>query len=509
MEIVEVRVDMDFNLDGDFGKISYFKMDMPDLDFSSPPRKAAKTKERSEEESSKGNRQGKQDPLNSLLISISKLCIFFSFPYLNYVSDVSVLVPDTFFLGSGLDDFDLDPSLKKSERSSNKNQDSRKEVLSDRRGPQGSKIDLAEDIGTLDGGSERVDPSKIDTSLVVLRKVNSINDNCPSKSRSENLEPPHGPRSPVKVMTKSVEESDQRSHLSEKESATEPYAKPATDDLSGQLVGGVDSNGGTVFEGENDGCLQTDFNTTSSGKEDIDEKMSAGDGPNSEDLPLRDSSPVNVDSSDSKNGDGCKSGSDISTQNTEPKLGSDISTENTESAIDDLDLEDNSNTFVSRKTLLNIKGIKDDQNLTSKLPLSAESSESAVDKVTLANESKSGEFHSKISKRLEEVGSQMCQPSLIGAKSLSSGFNGIDTMRLRPAIEERVVTNAHGAQIGSKLPDTPLVPSFVIINREDLKSDGVPNRAKLVRNSRLSDKEVTEREPVLGSGLGKSLHDPR
>ncbi|KAM1347463.1 hypothetical protein ACFX2H_036394 [Malus domestica] len=62
--------DMDFNLDGDFGKISYFKMDMPDLDFSSPPRKAAKTKERSEEESSKGNRQGKQDPLNSLLISI-------------------------------------------------------------------------------------------------------------------------------------------------------------------------------------------------------------------------------------------------------------------------------------------------------------------------------------------------------------------------------------------------------------------------------------------------------
>ncbi|KAM1485082.1 hypothetical protein ACFXTO_037067 [Malus domestica] len=82
-------------------------------------------------------------------------------------------------------------------------------------------------------------------------------------------------------------------------------------------------------------------------------------------------------------------------------------------------------------------------------------------------------------------------------------------MRLRPAIEERVVTNAHGAQIGSKLPDTPLVPSFVIINREDLKSDGVPNRAKLVRNSRLSDKEVTEREPVLGSGLGKSLHDPR
>ncbi|XP_070663267.1 uncharacterized protein At4g18490-like isoform X2 [Malus domestica] len=446
------KLDMDFNLDGDFGKISSFKMDMPDLDFSSPPRKAAKTKEKSEEEHSKGNHQGKQDPFK------------FSFDF-----------------NDGLGDFDLDSSLTKSEKSSNKNQDSRKEFLSDRRGPQGSKIDLAEEISTLDGGSERVAPLKVDTSLVVSGKVNSISDDCPSKRRSENLKLPHGPRSPGKVMTNGIEESDQQVHLSEKDMATEPYAKPATDDLSGQLVGGVDSNGGTVFEGKNDGCLQiTDLNTISSGKEDVDEKMSAGDGPNSEDLPLKDSSSVNIANTDSNNGDGCKSGSDISTQNAEPKLGSDISTENAESAIDNLDLGDNSNTFISRKTLHNIKCIKDDQNSTSKLPLSAESSESAVDKATLTNETKSGEFHSKVSKRFEEPGSQMCQPSLIGAKPLSSGIKRIDTMRLRPAIEG-----------------------------EGLNSDAVPNRAKLVANPRPSDKEITERETVLGSGLRKSLHDLR
>ncbi|KAB2637359.1 hypothetical protein D8674_027893 [Pyrus ussuriensis x Pyrus communis] len=109
------------------------------------------------------------------------------------------------------------------------------------------------------------------------------------------------------------------------------------------------------------------------------------------------------------------------------------------------------------------------------------SSESAVDKVTLTNESKSGEFHSKISKRLEQVGSQMCQPSLIGAKYLSSGTKGIDTMRLRYAIEQG----------------------------EDFNSDSVPRKAKLVGDSRLSEKEVTEREPVLGSGTRKSLHDLR
>ncbi|CAN6689708.1 unnamed protein product [Malus baccata var. baccata] len=480
------KLDMDFNLDGDFGKISSFKMDMPDLDFSSPPRKAAKTKEKSEEEPSKGNRQGKQDPFK------------FSFDF-----------------NDGLGDFDLDSSLTKSEKSSNKNQDSRKEFLSDRRGPQGSKIDLAEEISTLDGGSERVAPLKVDTSLVVSGKVNSISDDCPSKPRSENLKLPHGPRSPGKVMTNGIEESDQQIHLSEKDMATEPCAKPATDDLSGQLVGGVDSNGGTVFEGKNDGCLQiTDLNTISSGKEDVDEKMLAGDGPNSEDLPLKDSSSVNIANTDSNNGDGCKSGSDISTQNAEPKLGSDISTENDESAIDNLDLEDNSNTFISRKTLHNIKCIKDDQNSTSKLPLSAESSESAVDKATLTNETKSGEFLSKVSKRFEEAGSQMCQPSLIGAKPLSSGIKRIDTMRLRPAIEG-VATNVHGAQIGSNLPDTPVLvdkemkAKHVISGREGLNSDAVPNRAKLVANPRPSDKEITERETVLGSGLRKSLHDLR
>lgn len=54
---------MDFNLDGDFDKLSSFKVDMSDLDFS-PPRKTAKPKERSEEESSSGNRQRKEDRFN-------------------------------------------------------------------------------------------------------------------------------------------------------------------------------------------------------------------------------------------------------------------------------------------------------------------------------------------------------------------------------------------------------------------------------------------------------------
>ncbi|KAL5839414.1 hypothetical protein ACOSQ4_012022 [Xanthoceras sorbifolium] len=54
------KLDMDFNLDADFNKLSSFKVDMPDLDFPCPSKKTAKPKERTED-SSKINCQGKKD----------------------------------------------------------------------------------------------------------------------------------------------------------------------------------------------------------------------------------------------------------------------------------------------------------------------------------------------------------------------------------------------------------------------------------------------------------------
>ncbi|KAL3819591.1 hypothetical protein ACJIZ3_005496 [Penstemon smallii] len=53
-------MDMEFNLDGDFGKISSFKMDMPGLDISSTPQKDGKPKENSKKSSSR-NDKGKAD----------------------------------------------------------------------------------------------------------------------------------------------------------------------------------------------------------------------------------------------------------------------------------------------------------------------------------------------------------------------------------------------------------------------------------------------------------------
>ena len=56
--------DVDFNLDGSFKKLSSFKIDMPDLDFSSPPKKNEKARSSGKEGSPKENLQRDMDSLN-------------------------------------------------------------------------------------------------------------------------------------------------------------------------------------------------------------------------------------------------------------------------------------------------------------------------------------------------------------------------------------------------------------------------------------------------------------
>ncbi|KAI3895518.1 hypothetical protein MKW92_010194 [Papaver armeniacum] len=85
------KLDMDFALDGDFGNIpSSFKISMPDLDFSSPPRRPGKPKETTGKELESGKFENKQDRFN------------FSFDF------------------NALDSFDLDSSPKIEEKKSDK-----------------------------------------------------------------------------------------------------------------------------------------------------------------------------------------------------------------------------------------------------------------------------------------------------------------------------------------------------------------------------------------------------
>ncbi|XP_071716228.1 uncharacterized protein At4g18490-like isoform X2 [Rutidosis leptorrhynchoides] len=55
------KLDMDFSIDADFGKLPSFKMDMPSLDIASPTKKSETSKERSKEELSGGGNRAKSD----------------------------------------------------------------------------------------------------------------------------------------------------------------------------------------------------------------------------------------------------------------------------------------------------------------------------------------------------------------------------------------------------------------------------------------------------------------
>ncbi|KAF2303243.1 hypothetical protein GH714_015774 [Hevea brasiliensis] len=117
------KLDMDFNLDGDFDKLTSFKLDMPDLDFSSPSEKTAKPKESSKGESSRANHQGKQD------------CFAFSFDF------------------NELDNFNFDSTLIQGERKASMKNPDCKGAGSDRNEHQGSKVNPA-------GGPDAFDDSQ-------------------------------------------------------------------------------------------------------------------------------------------------------------------------------------------------------------------------------------------------------------------------------------------------------------------------------------------------------------
>ncbi|EOA15459.1 hypothetical protein CARUB_v10004153mg [Capsella rubella] len=133
------KLDMGFDLDGDFGNLSSFKMDMPDFDFSSPAKNTTKTKESSDDKSSKNSKQ-KKNP--------------FAFSY-----DFD-----------GLDDFDLGSSPpKKGGKTTSRNTDT--EEISARR-----KIDKSDD---LDFGPEvpipKQAPSKANSDVQVKASVEKEN----------------------------------------------------------------------------------------------------------------------------------------------------------------------------------------------------------------------------------------------------------------------------------------------------------------------------------------------
>ncbi|PON77885.1 hypothetical protein PanWU01x14_022390 [Parasponia andersonii] len=329
------KLDMDFNLDGDFNKLSSFKVDMSDFDFSSPSKKVVKTKERTEQESSTRNQQGKNNQFD------------FSFDF------------------NELDSFNFDSSLLKEEKASNKNQDGKKDIYSDGNESRSSKSQLSEGIKALDDtmvtklqACEDVVTSKVQILLAGSGHLKSIeNDNAKYVTAGASIVSHGAGLSPEKVMTNREDTIDQQSHSSEKEISSELYSKKAIVDFSGQSSVGIDSKGAILSDGQTESSEKgTGIQTTSSPK-DVNEKMMAGEISYHENLPFKDSLTHNT-----------TSGSNFCGTN---KLVSDISKETVDGTVSvagNLNIEENFTSFVSRKAQPDVKDSKEKQDLTAEIP---------------------------------------------------------------------------------------------------------------------------------------------
>eukprot|EP00257_Ricinus_communis_P018246 XP_015576907.1 uncharacterized protein At4g18490 [Ricinus communis] len=459
------NLDMDFNLDGDFDKLASFKVDMPELDFSSPCKNTAKSKESSKGDSSSGNHRGKRD------------CFNFSFEF------------------NDLDNFNFGPTLTEGEKTPAKNLDS-KGPDSDRIEHQGAEVDPAkvdEEIhqgskanragvddgknqglkvnpaGGADGGKYqriKVNPADFDdgqtdkllasdntTTSVVETTVNgegtgiSSSDKFPSRYRNiEDLVVTHGSKSlPEKTISASSEEADQQSQSLEKTMPTVPYAQKARHILPVQAVDGNDFTQDAESSIQA-GVLATKENSECNLEHNVSDRVIVG-GSNHENSQLKNSAASWTSGSESIRGEIEKSYSERPAGNV---------TE-TGPMPDELDLEATCAASHLQERLHECKADKDIQKSTLKVlvPLKSSCSAPIVDKAIPTKEKDSGVVRSKFLKSSKEIEPQLCQPPSAGLKVSSFSSKGISS--LCPANGKsfnREGFNVHGAQSQRKLTGT-------------------------------------------------------
>ncbi|CAL0313503.1 unnamed protein product [Lupinus luteus] len=181
------KLDMNFNLDDDFGKISSFKVDMSDLDFTCPPKNSPQSKDKKGESS--GTKAGKQDGFN------------FSFDF------------------NELDSFNLDSSSIKGDTSSNSNL--RKKGVntegSDSEGPKKPKINDDESGHASNNSmamkppvSEKLETSKVDNVVGNLGSVTSGKGAFASKFSSSGI-----PDMPIEIQTSGISKTIRTKEMDE------------------------------------------------------------------------------------------------------------------------------------------------------------------------------------------------------------------------------------------------------------------------------------------------------
>ncbi|XP_070023943.1 uncharacterized protein At4g18490 isoform X1 [Nicotiana sylvestris] len=155
------KEDMDFSLDSDFGKISSFNIDMPDLDISSPCKKDRKSRETSKKESNGAGNKKKGDDFN----------FSFDFELDNFGFGSSQESREKAKNNQEKDSFSFGSSQESREKAKNSQE---KECTSKKSGNEGSGSHLNEDIGSLeDRTAQKHSASEAGMNLTIDTHINT------------------------------------------------------------------------------------------------------------------------------------------------------------------------------------------------------------------------------------------------------------------------------------------------------------------------------------------------
>ena len=240
---------------------------------------------------------------------------------------------------------------------------------------KGVALDLTEGNGRYDDSSSMKVPatksavtSKVETLIGGQGEFNSFNDDSASKSETfENLVLTHGGRtSPGKTIMMSAEETDQQICSSQKSMFTEPSSQLVRDDIPVKPVHDNESNQHTLSDFSKVqtqiSSLGTKEKTASGGEQTDADKMIFGMGSHHEDSACKNSPPMHITASDNNDAERNKTGG-----NEPIRFMDDM--EPAESAEQDLDMEDNTITNISRQMPYDTKGVKKNESSTSNLSL--------------------------------------------------------------------------------------------------------------------------------------------
>lgn len=447
------KFDMDFNLDGDFGNLSSFKVDMPDLDFSSPSKSTAKKRERSKEESSR-NYQGKQNRF-------------------------------TLFDFNESDDFSFDSNMvMNGEKISKKNLDE-KGVASDKNEDEGLKIlchEADDRMITKPAASEGIAHSEIETMV-----------GGPAILASS---------SPENRMTLLFEETNQESSPTEMAAYTESCAVEGRNKFPFQSIYEKESNQDAVSDMNTDlSSHVTEGNVDVGVRQNVDTNVIVEEL-NHENWQPENSSPLCIIGSEKIMSDQEKSGNNT----VKEPLNETVPTHG------DVDPEDALTEAVSRNAQEDVSANQDTQSLTSDLPFVPLGSEGVYNNLTAKKENKAGVIRLTCFSGAEKTGPMLCPSSLSQPEFSSLGGN--DSSNSRLANEKRPNDSQLGRKLVDGNSD-PLLkqltekdPVFLgakqMINvsnsRVSFSPDGIRNGPKLAGYSTQQDKEASKGKAfMLGS----------